>query len=98
MKKLSLLLLLAIISLNITSCAYTHVRQPLDTSLEQTQLGDKVGRSSNYGLFWLFAWGDASYAKAAENGGIKTMHHSDQEVEQYVMGLYCKITTIVYGE
>jgi hypothetical protein len=66
--------------------------------LDNTELGDRIGESSSYSLLWLAAWGDSSYAKAAENGGIKVMMHSDQELKQYAFGLWVKQTTIVYGK
>jgi len=45
----------------------------------------------------LFATGDASIQKAAENGGLKTIHHVDCEILS-ILGLYLKFTTIAYGE
>ena len=98
MRLLKTIFLMLFLICSITGCAYTNIRTPLDTGLDNTELGTKVGMSSNYGLFWLFAWGDASYAKAAKDGGIKTMKHSDQELKQYAFGLFVKQTTIVYGD
>lgn len=89
---------IAMVACIISGCAYTNIRTPLDTSLESTELGKKVGYSSNYGLLWLFAWGDASYAKAAKDGNITVMKHSDRELKQYAFGIFVKQTTIVYGD
>ena len=94
-KRLTCILILAS---TLAGCAFTNIRVPLDTGLENTELGEKVGYSSNYGVLWLFAWGDASYAKAAKNGNIKTMRHSDRELQQYFFGIFVKQTTIVYGD
>ncbi len=84
--------------LTIAGCAYTHVRTPLDINLDQTRLGTKSGRASAQSVLWLAAWGDASYAAAARNGGIAVMNHADQETLVILFGLYVRQTTIVYGE
>jgi len=97
MKKLMKLAAVASL-LFMCSCAYTNIRIPLDTNLENTTLGSKQGTASNYGLFWLVAWGDASYAKAAQNGGITVMKHADEEYQVYFFGTFAKQTTIVYGD
>ncbi len=93
-----LVLFATVVILLGSSCAYTSIRSPLDTDINRTDLGTKTGRASNYSLMWLFAWGDASYAKAARNGDIKLMKHADQELQQYFFGLYIRQTTIVYGD
>ncbi len=98
MRIVKTLLLTALMTSVMGGCAYTNVRSPLDTGLDRTELGTKRGTSSNYAILWLFAWGDASYAKAARNGGIKVMRHSDQELQQYLFGTFVKQTTIVYGD
>lgn len=98
MKIATVLLIIALSVGGLGGCAYTNIRSPLDTSLERTELGSKQGTSSNYSLLWLVAWGDASYAKAAKNGDIKIMRHSDQELKQYFFGMFVKQTTIVYGD
>jgi hypothetical protein len=98
MKLAKYLLLIILVTSAVGGCAYTNIRSPLDTGLEKTELGTKCGTSSNYAVLWLFAWGDASYAKAAKNGGIKVMRHSDQELKQYFFGMFVKQSTIVYGD
>jgi hypothetical protein len=98
MKFAKAFLWLALVASSLGGCAYTNIRSPLDTGLERTELGTKKGTASNYSLLWLVAWGDASYAKAAENGDIKVMRHSDQELQQYLFGTFVKQTTIVYGD
>jgi len=94
-----LLNLVAMISLLfMCGCAYTDIRMPLDTNLENTTLGSKQGIASSRGLLWLVAWGDSSYANAAENGGITVMKHADVQYQVYCFGMFAKQTTIVYGD
>jgi hypothetical protein len=49
-------------------------------------------------ILWLVAWGDASYAAAAANGGITTLRHADQEVFNVLFGLYTRWRVVVYGD
>lgn len=81
----------------ISGCLYMKVKAPYDTDLNQTTLGDKVGKAHNQSILWLIAWGDAGTAAAAKNGGITTVNHMDIEVFVILFGLYSKTTTIVYG-
>jgi hypothetical protein len=81
-----------------TGCLYTNVSMPLDTDLDQTMLGGKVGQSEFQSVLGMFAWGDAGTQAAAKEGGIRTLNHADQEVFCVLMGLYCRGRTIVYGE
>jgi hypothetical protein len=71
---------------------------PLDRDVARTTLGDKVGEASYQSVLWAVAWGDAGTKAAAENGGITTVTHLDQESLIVLMGLYAKRTTIAYGE
>lgn len=100
MMKLKLLICVALIlSLSMMcSCAYVHTKVPFDDDLNLTELGTKKGTAEAYGLFWLVAWGDASYATAAKNGGIKVLRHADQEVTHVLFGLYTRWRVIVYGD
>lgn len=92
---LTLLIISAALLLN--ACVYTHVTMPLSTELSETNLGDKKGESSMYSLFWLFAWGDAGAAKAAEKGGITVLTHMDRDFEMVLFGVYTRVTTVLYG-
>jgi hypothetical protein len=56
----------------------------------------KVGRAEAWGIL-VFATGDASIQAAANNGGIKRIHHVDNETLN-ILGVYARYTTIVYGE
>jgi hypothetical protein len=47
---------------------------------------------------WLVSWGDAGYAAAAENGGIKVLKHADQRTLQVLFGLFTRWRVVVYGD
>ncbi len=79
-------------------CAYTHIQRPLDRNFDTTQLGVKEGRSHAYSLFWAVAWGDAGTKAAARQGEITTIRHADTEVKSVCLGLYTRVTTVVYGD
>ena len=81
-----------------SGCAYVHTKTPYDQNLNETEMGSKVGTADAYGLFWLVAWGDASYAAAAKNGNIKILKHADQETKQIFFGIYSHWRVIVYGD
>jgi hypothetical protein len=79
------------------SC-YANIKIPLDTNVDRTQLGDKVGRASSKGVLWGFYWGDAGTQAAAQDGGLTIIHHLDREVFVILGGLYSRKTTVAYGE
>jgi hypothetical protein len=89
---------LALMAPMVTGCAYVDIKTPFDQDLDRTELGSKRGTAEAYSLFWLVAWGDASYATAAKNGGIKILRHADQEVRQVLFGLYTRWRVVVYGD
>lgn len=91
-------LALVLISLSATSCLYVNIIDPLDTNVEKTNLGSKIGRSSSKCILWSVMWGDAGIQAAARNGGLTTINHLDQEYQAYFFGIYTKVTTIAYGE
>lgn len=88
--------ILAILSL--PACVYTHITTPLDTDLQDTDLGDKVGRSQYQSVLGLVAWGDAGTQAAAKDAGITLLKHADRETMVILLGLYYRETTIVYGK
>ena len=92
------LVLYVLTSALVSGCMYSNIRFPLDEDLWKTELGSKVGQSSNYSILWLFAWGDAGVKKAAENGGLKVINHMDMGIESYFFGAYVRRDTIVYGD
>ena len=81
-----------------SACVYLNVKQPLDTDLQETQLGTKVGKSQAQSILWLVAWGDAGTQAAARDGGITTLKHADQERFSILLGVYARFRTIVYGD
>ncbi len=92
----ALALLLATFSLS--GCLYFNVSRPLDTDLDETTLGSKVGRSQAQSVLWLFAWGDAGTQAAAGDGRLTTIRHADQNGLIIFFGIYMRLTTIVYGD
>ena len=57
---------------------------------------EKMGTSTSTAII-CFATGDLSISAAMQNGGITKIHHVDSKV-MYVLGVYAKYTTVVYGE
>jgi hypothetical protein len=97
--KLTILAVIALVVVSLLGgCLYTHVLTPYDTNLDKTVLGQKQGKASNESVLWLVAWGDASTAAAAKQGGITTINHMDREVLNILFGVYARTTTIVYGD
>lgn len=96
MKK-ALLVVSALACVSLQSCVLTNVQVPLDTDLQQTDLGDKIGESSYQSVLGLVAWGDAGTHAAAKNGKINTLKHADQKIFSLLWGIYYKQTTVVYG-
>lgn len=80
----------------LPGCIYANIETPLDTDLNQTQLGSRVGESSFQSILGLIAWGDAGTQAAAEDGGITNILHADTRFFN-ILGVYQKRTTIVYG-
>jgi len=97
-KRLALLATLSVTLLLLPGCVYFNVRQPLDTNLDATQLGSKRGQSEAMAVLGLVAWGDAGTQAAAENGGITTIRHADQENMAILGILFARYRTIVYGD
>jgi hypothetical protein len=87
-----------LVALSLTGCLYSNISVPLDTDLDRTELGSKVGRSRAHNVMFLFAWGDAGTQAAAEDGQIKVLTHADRELYLILFGLYGRQTTVVYGE
>lgn len=88
----------ALLSLTLSACVYSKVVAPMDTDVQQTTLGPKIGRASSQSLLWLVAWGDGGVSAAAKDGGLKRVDHLDVETMIIFFGLYAKVTTIAYGE
>ena len=89
---------LLVMLLLVPGCLFGNFGHPLDTNLDQTTLGSKVGESSQYSVLWLVAWGDSGAAAAAREGGITTLRHMDGHELMILWGVFSKSTTIVYGD
>jgi hypothetical protein len=97
-KRIFLIIVLVTTILSANGCVYTNVTMPLSTELNKADLGHKQGESSMYSILWLFAWGDAGQARAAQSGGVTVITHMDREMQVILFGLYSRVTTIVYGD
>jgi hypothetical protein len=98
MKRVKLFAATILATVLMTGCLYTHVMTPYDTNLDKTVLGQKKGKASMHSVLWLFAWGDASTAAAAKEGGVGVVNHMDREFLNVIFGVYTETTTIVYGD
>jgi hypothetical protein len=90
-------LLAAILVFPLLTGCFVNVKIPLDTDLDRTELGPKVGQASAQGVLWLFLWGDSGTQAAAKQGGITTITHADRQIYSLLFGIYARETTIVYG-
>lgn len=79
-------------------CAYINVSMPLDTDLERTELGPRVGRAQMHCVMGAVCWGDAGTQAAARDGDLRVLNHADREVFVVLLGVYARQTTVVYGE
>ncbi len=100
MKRVLIMMLLCtmLMTLFTPGCVYMKVQRPHDKNYDKTMLGTKVGKSSLQSVFWLFAWGDAGTKAAADNGDIHVIYHADVEYFTILLGLYTRITTVLYGD
>jgi len=89
---------LALLALPLASGCFVNVKIPLDTDLDRTQLGTKVGEASAQGVLWLVLWGDSGTQAAAKQGGITVINHADRQIFSILFGMYARETTIVYGD
>ncbi|MBM4337175.1 MAG: hypothetical protein FJ108_14930 [Deltaproteobacteria bacterium] len=88
----------ALLSLPLLTGCFVNVKIPLDTDLDRTELGAKVGESSAQSILWLVFWGDSGTQAAARQGGITTITHADRQILTILFGVYARETTIVYGD
>jgi hypothetical protein len=90
-----------------TFAAVQMYKAPLQVEAIGQKLGPKVGKAKVQGiligglLFFagvppILAWGDASVAAAAKNGGITQVQHLDYEILN-ILGIYVEFTVIAYG-
>jgi len=76
---------------------YNDFTAPLDTNVNNTEMGSKQGESSCYSILGLVSLGDASISTAAKNGKISKVMHADYKYFN-ILGVYQEYTTVVYGE
>lgn len=88
----------ALLWLATTGCVYMNVTAPLDTDLDKTELGSKVGKSEAQSVLGVVAWGDAGTQAAARNGGITTLRQMDQETFAILGFVYVRVRTVLYGD
>ena len=100
MKKslLRVIVLFGLVTMIMSGCMYTKVQRPYDRDYDETELGTKEGRASFRSVFWFVSWGDAGTRAAAENGDVKVIRHADAEYYMVLLGLYTRVTTVVYGD
>jgi hypothetical protein len=86
----------------LSSCAslgvgslYTDATMPLTAT--SNSVGSKVGSSEATNILGLVMTGDAGINAAAKNGGISKISHVDYEMYG-ILGIFAKMTTVVYGE
>jgi len=82
----------------MSGCLYTNITTPLDTDLDQTKLGTKIGKSEGQMVLGLVAWGDAGTQEAAKNGNITVLRGADQETFSVLGPVYVRWRTVVYGD
>ncbi len=92
------LILMALVAIFLSGCMYMKVQRPHDKNYDKTELGTKEGRASLQSICWIAAWGDAGTRAAAEDGNIKVIRHADVEYFAILLGLYTRLTTVVYGD
>lgn len=86
----------------LSSCAslgmgtiFTDATLPI-TATSNT-VGSKAGKSEATNYLGLIMTGDAGINAAAKDGNISKISHVDYEVYN-ILGLFAKMTTVVYGE
>ena len=77
--------------------AFSSTEAPIDTDLNNTDLGSKMGKSSAVCVLALFSFGDASIGTAARDGNIQIVKHADYKYLN-VLGLFQSFTTVVHGD
>lgn len=81
-----------------TAFIFTNIDAPLDTDFQATTLGTKRGESSCMSILGIVSLGDASAAKAAQNGNIATIRSADYKYMSVLGALYTQYTTVVLGD
>lgn len=77
--------------------AFTDVELPIMATSNSASSSTKKGVATCESYLCLFAVGEASIQKAAENGDIKKITHIDWDAKN-ILGVYGVYTVTVYGE
>jgi len=107
MRKMFLSLSVIAMGVVLVSCAamgpsspavfYDGRTTPVTATSNTLSKSAKVGVSKQLNVLGLVATGDAGIAKAAKEAGITKISAVDQK-NKSILGLFCKTTTIVYGD
>ncbi len=97
-QRLKRVLLLILGLLLAPGCVFMNVKIPLDTDLQDTELGSKVGVADTHAVLGLVAWGDSGMQAAAQDGDIQTLRHADREYLVILGIVYARQRTVVYGD
>jgi len=63
----------------------------------ETTMTSKVGEAKAINVLGIVAIGDASIQTAMKSGQITKIHHVDCKVYS-ILGIFCEVTMLVYGE
>lgn len=79
---------------------YTNISGPMDYNVHETKTGPglKSGEATVSQVLGMVSTGDASITAAARQGQITKIHSVDYKFKSYVLGVYSKFTTVVWGE
>ncbi len=75
---------------------FTSVSAPIDTRMDHKPVHRNYGESSSLSVLMLFAFGDASVTRAAENGRLSTIDNVEYSYLN-VLYIYQQFTIRAYG-
>ena len=71
-------------------------KAPLSTE-GNWKVGLRSGKAESKSVLGLYAWGDCSITKAAQNGGLTRVDFVDYQYDN-IIGIWQKVTVTAYGE
>lgn len=92
------IVLLVYLMVQLSACVFLNVTVPLDKDVNNSELGEKIGKAKTHSVLWLIAWGDGGTAAAARAGNIQRVQHLDVRYYSILFGLYSSRETIAYGD
>ena len=110
MRTLASVAALGLVGLFLTGCAYrapvmppqgaiyTGISAPLTVDVEGQTVSPKKGEASSSAILGLFAWGDCSLQKAAQEGQLSTIEYCDYSYMSIVFGIYQSFTVTAHGK